>query len=129
VYGLGSRALILLLISFSAPKSLPHLHIFVHKTIDFAPGTVTGQFVLASTNSYLGPVSEVRLTFYPSPFDPPYSDGPSVRKAGHSVAMVVCLNKVDDPRYQLTTEHNTPPAMGEWSQFNTKSAKWGLLDL
>ena len=28
--------------------------------------------------------------------------------AGHSVAMVVCLNKVNDPRYQLTREHNTP---------------------
>ena len=92
--------------------------------------TVTGQVVFASTNNYLGPVSEVRLTFYPSAFDPPYSDCLSVR-GGQAIVLPcwgVPFNKLDDPRYRLTMEYK-PAAMGEWSYLNTKSAKWVLLDL
>jgi hypothetical protein len=33
------------------------------------------------------------------------------------------------PTQPLISRRPRPAAMGEWSQFNTKSAKWVLLDL
>jgi len=40
--------------------------------------------------------------------------------------MVVCRSKVDDVSADDGAQYRA--ALGEWSQFNTKSAKWVLLD-
>jgi hypothetical protein len=46
----------------------------------------------------------------------------------HCVAIVVCLSKSMIP-VSADDGAQYRAAMGEWSQFNTKSAKWVLLDL
>jgi hypothetical protein len=54
------------------------------------------------------------------------------RARGQAIALPwwgVPFNKVDDPRYRLTTEHNTAQRWVNGLNSTPMSAKWVLLDL